>query len=167
MNIFETKKKVCKGCCCCCCATSVMSDSVQPHRRQPSRLPHPWDSPGKNTAVGCHFLLQCMKGKRRRGKRRPALERAPTTPTSAGCGRAHRNSGGSAGRHLSGPGRGAHSPRRMPVVRPARDRGPLTATAAGFSTMAYSEDFKATLSYTVTLTSLCCCAKASLHWDCQ
>ena len=40
-----------------------MSDSVQPHRRQPTRLPHPWDSPGKNTWVGCHFLLQCMKVK--------------------------------------------------------------------------------------------------------
>ena len=40
-----------------------MSDSVQPHRRQPTRLSHPWDSPGKNTGVGCHFLLQCMKVK--------------------------------------------------------------------------------------------------------
>ena len=40
-----------------------MSDSVQPHRQQPTRLPHPWDSPGKNTGVGCHFLLQCMKVK--------------------------------------------------------------------------------------------------------
>ena len=40
-----------------------MSDSVQPHRRQPTRLPRPWDSPGKNTGVGCHFLLQCMKVK--------------------------------------------------------------------------------------------------------
>ena len=40
-----------------------MSDSVQPHRRKPTRLPHPWDSPGKNTGVGCHFLLQCMKVK--------------------------------------------------------------------------------------------------------
>ena len=38
-----------------------MSGAVQPHRRQPTRLPHPWDSPGKNTGVGCHFLLQCMK----------------------------------------------------------------------------------------------------------
>ena len=38
-----------------------LSDSVQPHRRQPNRLPHRWDSPGKNTGVGCHFLLQCMK----------------------------------------------------------------------------------------------------------
>ena len=40
-----------------------MSDSVQPHRRQPIRLPCPWDSPGKNTGVGCHVLLQCMKVK--------------------------------------------------------------------------------------------------------
>ena len=40
-----------------------MSDSVRPHRRQPTRLPHPWDSPGKNTGMGCHFLLQCMKVK--------------------------------------------------------------------------------------------------------
>ena len=40
-----------------------MSDSVRLHRRQPTRLPRPWDSPGKNTGVGCHFLLQCMKVK--------------------------------------------------------------------------------------------------------
>ena len=40
-----------------------MSDSVQPHRQQPTRLPRPWDSPGKNTGVGCQFLLQCMKVK--------------------------------------------------------------------------------------------------------
>ena len=40
-----------------------MSDSVRPHRRQPTGLPRPWDSPGKNTGVGCHFLLQCMKVK--------------------------------------------------------------------------------------------------------
>ena len=40
-----------------------MSDSVRPHRWQPTRLPRPWDSPGKNTGVGCHFLLQCMKAK--------------------------------------------------------------------------------------------------------
>ena len=40
-----------------------MSDSVQPHRRQPTRLLCPWDSPGKNTGVSCHFLLQCMKVK--------------------------------------------------------------------------------------------------------
>ena len=40
-----------------------MSDSVRPNRQQPTRLPCPWDSPGKNTGVGCHFLLQCMKMK--------------------------------------------------------------------------------------------------------
>ena len=40
-----------------------MSDSVQPQRWQPTRLPCPWDTPGKNTGVGCHFLLQCMKVK--------------------------------------------------------------------------------------------------------
>ena len=40
-----------------------MSDSVRPHRRQPTRHICPWDSPGKNTGVGCHFLLQCMKVK--------------------------------------------------------------------------------------------------------
>ena len=43
-----------------------MSDSVQPHRRQPTRLPRPWDSPGKNTGVGCPFLLQCRKLKSER-----------------------------------------------------------------------------------------------------
>ena len=40
-----------------------MSDSVRSHRQQPTRLSRPWDSPGKNTGVGCHFLLQCMKVK--------------------------------------------------------------------------------------------------------
>ena len=42
---------------------SVVSNPVRPHRRQPTRLPHPWDSLGKNTGVGCHLLLQCMKVK--------------------------------------------------------------------------------------------------------
>ena len=41
----------------------VVSNSVWPHRQQPTRLPSPWDSPGKNTGVGCHFLLQRMKVK--------------------------------------------------------------------------------------------------------
>ena len=49
--------------CCCCSVTSVVSDSVRPHRRQPTMLRHPWDSPSNNTGVGCHFLLQCMKVK--------------------------------------------------------------------------------------------------------
>ena len=45
-----------------------MSDPARPHKRQPTRLPHPWDSPGKNTGVGCHFLLQCMKMKSERSR---------------------------------------------------------------------------------------------------
>ena len=48
---------------CCCWVTSVVSDAVRPHSWQPTRMPRPWDSPGKNTGVGCHFLLQCMKVK--------------------------------------------------------------------------------------------------------
>ena len=57
-------KRYSTSCCCCCCyVASVVSDSVRPHRRQPARLPRPWDSPGKNTGVGCHFLLQCLKVK--------------------------------------------------------------------------------------------------------
>ena len=53
----------------CVCGKAAAAKSLQlcltvrPHRRQPTRLPHPWDSPGKNTGVGCHFLLQCMKVK--------------------------------------------------------------------------------------------------------
>ena len=69
MNYFWDEKfcKIycccCFCCCCCCCVASVVSNSVRPHRWQPTRLPCPWDSPGKNTGVGCHFLLQCMKVK--------------------------------------------------------------------------------------------------------
>ena len=51
-----------------------MSDSVRPHRRQPTRLPRLWDSPGNNTVVSCHFLLPCMKVKSER-------EVAPLCPT--------------------------------------------------------------------------------------
>ena len=52
----------------CCCrvdseVASVVSDSALPYRQQPTRLLRPWDSPGKNTGVGYHFLLQCMKVK--------------------------------------------------------------------------------------------------------
>ena len=57
----------CYCCCCCCCyVASVVSDSVRPHRRQPTRLPRPWDFPGKNTGVGCHFFLQRVKVKSER-----------------------------------------------------------------------------------------------------
>ena len=53
----------CCRCCCCCSVASVVSNSVRPHRWQPIRFSHSWDSPGKNTGVGCHFLIQCMKVK--------------------------------------------------------------------------------------------------------
>ena len=66
-NSFLSLWKIISLCCCCCCyVASVMSNSVQPHRRQPTRFPHPWDSPGKNTGVGCQFILQCMKVKSER-----------------------------------------------------------------------------------------------------
>ena len=55
------------GVCCIAAAAAAKSlqscPTLQPHRRQPTRLPRPWDSPGKNTGVGCHFLLQCTKVK--------------------------------------------------------------------------------------------------------
>ena len=60
---------------------SVVSDSVQPHRRQPTRLPHPWDSPGKNTGVGFHFLLQCMKVK----SESEVTQSCPTLSDSMDC----------------------------------------------------------------------------------
>ena len=57
---WESSADIYTPCCCCSCqVASVVSDSVQPHRRQPTRLPRPWDCPGKNTGVGCHCLLQC------------------------------------------------------------------------------------------------------------
>ena len=49
--------------CCCCQVASVVSDSVRPQRWPPTRLPRPWDSPGKHTGVGFHVLLQCRKVK--------------------------------------------------------------------------------------------------------
>ena len=48
---------------CCVPSRSVVSDSLPPHGLQPARLPRPWGPPGKNTGVGCHFLLQCLKVK--------------------------------------------------------------------------------------------------------
>ena len=49
--------------CGCCEVASVVSDPVRPHRPKPNRLCRPWDSKGKNTGVGCHFLLHCVKVK--------------------------------------------------------------------------------------------------------
>ena len=58
-----------------------MSDSVRPHRWQPTRLPCPWDSPGKNTGVGCHFLLQCMRVK----SEREVAQSCPTLSDPMDC----------------------------------------------------------------------------------
>ena len=63
IDVYSQRKALNNCCCCCCCIASVVSDSARPQRRQPTRLPCPWDSPGKNTGVGCHFLLQSMKVK--------------------------------------------------------------------------------------------------------
>ena len=71
-----------RSCCCCCSVASVVSDSVRPHRRQRTRLPRPWDSPGKNTGVGCHCLLQCMKVK----SEREVAESCPTLGDPVDCG---------------------------------------------------------------------------------
>ena len=60
-----------------------MSDSVRPHRWQPTRLPRPWDSPGKNTGVGCHFLLQRMKVK----SEREVAQSCPTLRDPMDCSR--------------------------------------------------------------------------------
>ena len=58
-----------------------MSDSVRPYRRKPTRLPGPWNSPGKNTGVGCHFLLQCMKVK----SEREVAQSCPTLSETMDC----------------------------------------------------------------------------------
>ena len=58
-----------------------MSESVRSHRRQPTRLPGPWDSPGKNTGVGCHFLLQSMKVK----SEREVTQSCPTLSDPMDC----------------------------------------------------------------------------------
>jgi len=68
-------------CCCCRQAASVVSDSVRPHRRQLTRLPRPWDSPGKNSGVGCHFLLQGMKVK----SEREVAQSCPTLSDPMDC----------------------------------------------------------------------------------
>ena len=58
-----------------------MSNSVRPHRWQPTRLPRPWDSPGKNTGVSCHLLLQCMKVK----SEREVAQSCPTLSDPMDC----------------------------------------------------------------------------------
>ena len=54
---------------------------MRPHRWQPTRLRRPWDSPSKNTGVGCHFLLQCMKVK----SESEVAQSCPTLSDPMGC----------------------------------------------------------------------------------
>ena len=69
------------------------ADSLGTHRQQPTSLPHPWDSPGRNTGVGCHFLLQCMKVKSERkslsqsGSERDGCSQPPSRQPSRMTGR--------------------------------------------------------------------------------
>ena len=64
-----------------------MCDSVRPHRWQPTRLSRPWNSPDKNTGVGCHFLLQCIKVKSESEVAQLCLTQQPRglQPTSLLC----------------------------------------------------------------------------------
>ena len=66
---------------CVLLSCSVVSDSLRPHGLQPTRLPHPWDSLSKNTGVGCHFLLQCMKEK----SQSEVVQLCPTLSDPMGC----------------------------------------------------------------------------------
>ena len=89
-----------------------MSDSVRPHRRQPTRLPCPWDSPGKSTGVGCHFLLQCMKVK----SESEIAQSCPTLSDPMDC---------------SLPGSSVHGVFQARVLENPRDRGAWWATVHG------------------------------------
>ena len=60
-NLYNIEQQLCRSC--CCCVASVVLDSVRPHRRPTTRLLRPWDSPGKNTGVGCHFRLLSLQVK--------------------------------------------------------------------------------------------------------
>ena len=97
-----------------------MSDSVGPRRRQPTRLPRPWDSPGKNTGVCCHFLLQCMKVK----SESEVVQLCPTLSDPMDC---------------SPPGSSVHGIfqagvlERVPSPSPPQSRAPLLFCAGGLS----------------------------------
>ena len=56
-SLLSESEHIFHTCCFCCEVASVISNSLRPHRQQPTRLPCPWDSPGKNTGVGCHLHL--------------------------------------------------------------------------------------------------------------
>ena len=66
----------------CCQVTSVVPNSVRPHRRQPTRLPSPWDSPGKNTGVGCRPFPSPMH---ERKSEREVAQSCPTLSSPMDC----------------------------------------------------------------------------------
>ena len=82
----EPEIKLPTSCCFwyCCSVSSVVSDSVRPHRQQPTRRPCPWDSPGKNTGEGCHFLLHAnihwTTKKKQESSRKTSTSASLTTP---------------------------------------------------------------------------------------
>ena len=78
---FHTSISIHLDWCCCCCQVASVVSFVRPHRRQPTRLPRPWESPGKNTGVGCHFLLQCMKVE----SESEVAQSCPTLSDPVGC----------------------------------------------------------------------------------
>ena len=86
MTISSNCSPECDAAAAAAAAKSLQScPTVRPHRRQPTRLPRSWDSPGKNTGVGCHFLLQCMKVKSEREVAQLCLTlRAPMDCSLAG-----------------------------------------------------------------------------------
>ena len=79
------KEHCCRCCCCRCCrccqVTSVVSDSVRPHRWQPTRLPRPWDSLGKNTGVGCRSFSRNSTG----GRKPDCLHALRLQPRESSC----------------------------------------------------------------------------------
>ena len=80
--LFRSKRKsIIKPGNTCYEVASVVSDPVRTQRRQPTRLCCPWDSPGKNTREGCHFLLQCMKVK----SEREVAQSCPTLSNPIDC----------------------------------------------------------------------------------
>ena len=83
--IFVNLINMCLGCFAlglpCLGLSGFLWLGMQPHRRQPTRLRHPWDSPGKNTGVGCHFLLQCMNVK----SESEVTQSCPTLSDSMDC----------------------------------------------------------------------------------
>ena len=81
-NLWDTIKAVLRGSS-VQFSCSVVSDSVWPHRQQPTRLPRRWDSPGKNTGVDCHFLLQWMKVKSEKWKWSRSVLSDSATPWTA------------------------------------------------------------------------------------